>query len=125
MNRRTALAAIFLGSQSLSAQGTKRTLRIPFRSLNSMILLDAVVNGKPSVLVLDTGSRFTSTTQPTKHARIDLAGRTFEKNSIPMNLDTLSKWIGSRVDGLMGQDIFMEFSALRIDYKAGVVELEE
>lgn len=93
-----------------------------------MILLDATVNGKPSVLVLDTGTRFTCTTQAVKHERasIGIAGLTFEKQPVTtVNLDSLSKWAGTRIDGLLGQDILREFSAVRIDYKAQTVTLEE
>lgn len=45
-----------LSAGVVSAQEQRRINRIPFHSINSMILLDATVNGKPAVLLIDTGS---------------------------------------------------------------------
>ena len=42
-----------------------------------------------------------------------------------MDLSEASKHLGTRIDGFVGQDILREFSAVRIDYKAGVVEFEK
>jgi hypothetical protein len=36
-----------------------------------------------------------------------------------------SKRLGTRIDGFLGQDILREFSAVRIDYKGGVIEFEK
>jgi len=36
-----------------------------------------------------------------------------------------SKRIGERVDGFIGQDLLREFSVVRIDYKASVIEFEK
>ena len=40
-----------------SAQEQSRTYRVPFRSVNGMILLDGQLNGTPALLLLDTGAR--------------------------------------------------------------------
>ncbi|HKW34139.1 MAG TPA: hypothetical protein VJN92_14100 [Candidatus Acidoferrum sp.] len=42
-----------------------------------------------------------------------------------MDLSEASKNLGTRIDGFVGQDILREFSAVRIDYKAGLVEFEQ
>jgi len=39
-----------------TAAQTRRTFRIPFRTANGMILVDATVNGHPASLLLDTGA---------------------------------------------------------------------
>ena len=42
-----------------------------------------------------------------------------------MELSDASKRLGTRIDGFIGEDLLEEFSAVRIDYKARLVELEE
>ncbi len=41
-----------------------------------------------------------------------------------MDLSDTSKRIGAQIDGIVGQDILQTFSAVRIDYKAQTVTLE-
>lgn len=48
-----------------------------------------------------------------------------ERPILVMDLSEASKQTGTRIDGFIGQDILREFSALRIDYKAGLVEFEQ
>jgi len=133
-----------------SAQEQHRTFRIPFHSVNGMILLDATVNNKPAVLLLDTGADFTlispqasglstvklralTGTKTTGangdyvKSRVDLrlAERHWiEREILVMDLSDASKRLGTRVDGFVGQDLLQEFSAVRIDFKNHVVELE-
>jgi hypothetical protein len=52
---RSALLFLLLATP-LYAQESPRTFRVPFHSVNGMILLDATVNDKPAVLLLDTGA---------------------------------------------------------------------
>lgn len=42
-----------------------------------------------------------------------------------MNMDATSKRMRTRIEGLLGQDVLWEFSSVRIEYKAGVVEFEQ
>jgi hypothetical protein len=53
------LLALLLFASVASAQEQRRTFRVPFHTVNGMIMLDAEVNGKPAVLLLDTGADFT------------------------------------------------------------------
>jgi len=39
-----------------------------------------------------------------------------------MDLSAASKRTGTRIDGFLGQDVLQEFSAMRIDFKAGALE---
>jgi hypothetical protein len=108
------------------------------------------VNDKPAVLLLDTGADFTLISPEAAgvaaklaalratntvgasgeyvKGRIDL--RLAERHWIDravliMDLSEASKRLGTRIDGFIGQDILREFSAVRIDYKAGLVEFEK
>ena len=127
-----------------------QTFRVPFHSVNGMILLDAQVNGKTAVLLLDTGADFTlispeasglsakldalkatNTTGASGEyvkGRIDL--RLAERHWIDravliMDLTEASKRLGTKIDGFIGQDLLREFSAVRIDYKSAQVEFEK
>jgi hypothetical protein len=42
-----------------------------------------------------------------------------------MDLQEVSRRMGTRIDGFVGQDVLSEFSAVRIDYRNSVVELEQ
>ena len=98
-----------------------------------MILLDGQVNGKPVVLVLDTGA---VRTQVGKRAmmrqedfavlyidlRIDLF-RQRDCRILARDLRPILK--GIPADGILGEDWLRSFRAVRIDYKVGVVEFEK
>jgi len=98
-----------------------------------MILLDGQVNGKPVVLVLDTGA---VRTQVDKRAmmrqedfavlyidlRIDLF-RQRDCRILARDLRPILK--GIPADGILGEDWLRSFRAVRIDYKVGVVEFEK
>lgn len=42
-----------------------------------------------------------------------------------MDLSDASKRMGTQIDGFIGQDVLGEFSAVRIDYRSHVLELEK
>ena len=116
-----------------------------------MILVDATVNGKPAVLLLDTGADFTIispqasglTTVKVRaltankstgangeyvKSRVDLrlAERHWiERDVLCMDLSDASKRMGTRVDGFIGQDVLREFASVRIDYRTKTIELEQ
>lgn len=128
-------------------------VRVPFRSAQSMILVEGKVDGKPVTLLLDTGSL--STIVSTKlyrnlnyplrqlHRNLRSAGvsgesipicldlelgghRWFSQRVSVMNLDELSDILGiPHIDGLLGEDILRQFRYVRIDYHTHVIELEE
>jgi predicted aspartyl protease len=134
-----------------AAQEPPRTFRVPFHIAGGMILLDAKVNDKPAVLLLDTGADFTLVSpQASGLATVKLhalmANRTTGANGeyvkgrvdlhldkrhwiarsiLVMDLSEASKRLGTRIDGFIGADLLEEFSAVRIDYKKHFVELEE
>lgn len=126
-------------------------ITVPFRTAESMILVEARANDNRVTLVLDTGANNTIVSPKAYgdlqfrlrgvhnnesgpglrgdtvrlRANIALANRTWNAQPVyVMNVDELTRRFGTRVDGLLGQDLLREFHAVRISYKARVIELE-
>jgi hypothetical protein len=133
----------------LQAPAQRRIVTLPFRSVNSLILVEASIDGRPVTLLVDTGANKTilnarsigrvqlPVSQPVNHGpgiignalclRVDveIAHRfLFSQPVSVMNLEELSKSFQIPFDGLLGQDILNQFRSVRIDYKAHVIELE-
>ena len=97
-----------------------------------MILLDGQVNGKPVVLVLDTGAVQTQVDRKTmmRHEDfavlyVDLKISTYRHSDYRILATDLRPILkGIPADGILGEDWLRSFRAVRIDYKAGAVELE-
>jgi predicted aspartyl protease len=129
-----------------------RGLRVPFRTVQSMILVEGQVNGNHVTFLLDTGSNNTIVSTKTygdvqfelhriQRSRngpgmagesvrlpveLGLANRIWVGQRVSvMNLDDLKRILGLSFDGLLGQDILRQFRSVRIDYHAHVIELEE
>jgi hypothetical protein len=129
----------------------RKTFAVPFHTVRGMILLDGQLNGKPAVFLLDTGANNSvvdyraagfDTLKPDKlrstggtgaegdcivrEVKLSLEHRSWLNRRVClMDLADVSRRIGTRVDGFIGQDILGTFSAVRIDYKAHTVTLEE
>jgi len=128
-----------------------RGLRVPFRTVESMILIEGKIDEKRITFLLDTGSNHTIVSvkfygnvllalRPAQHDRgsagwmgesirlpvdLSLANHIWAGQCVTMmNLDELQKVLGIHFDGLLGQDILREFRSVRIDYSAHVIELE-
>jgi hypothetical protein len=127
-------------------------VRVPFRTVQSMILVQGSVNGRPVTFLLDTGAdrtiisvkKYGDLEFQLHHVQRSLngPGMTGESVRLPvdltlanrlwvgqrvavMNLEDLQKILGITFDGLLGEDILREFRSIRIDYHAHVIELEE
>lgn len=149
--RRLLLVAVILagGTHALSA----KVLELPFEldSANSVILVRASADGRPVLLVLDTGASQTilagelMRTSPSELARSDfssdgpglrargrytkttleLGGRTWKNRTVvAMSMAEVSQAFGRRIDGLIGQDLLREFGRVTIDFRARTVRLE-
>ncbi len=116
-----------------------------------MILLDGQLNGKPAVFLLDTGAnnsvvdyraagfgdlkldtlRSTGSTGAeggcaVREVKLSLEHRSWLGRRVcVMDLSDTSRRMGTHIDGFVGTDILAAFSAVRIDYKAKIVTLEE
>lgn len=123
---------------------------LPFRSVHSLILLDAKINGNPATLLLDTGANKTIISAKLYgnlqaphmeltskgpgivgnalrlRADLEIAGRfLFSQPVSVMNLDDLPQRVGAQFDGLLGQDILRQFTSVRINYRTHLIELEK
>lgn len=147
--RYLALALLLL--TPLPNRARPNVLRLPFRTAQSMIVVQAMVNGSPVALLLDTGATRTivsarvygnvpfrlRTIERTSHSagivgdsvilpvNLQLANHTWAGQHVAiMNLDGLSQVLGIQFDGLLGQDVLREFRSVRIDYRAHIIDLE-
>jgi hypothetical protein len=152
IHRARATATILIALVLLlppSSSARPETVLLPFRSVHSLILVEAKLNGNPVTLLLDTGANNTildvkaygntllSPIQPVSkgagivgnalRVRVDLeiAHRfLFSQPVSVMNLDGLARQFGTQFDGLLGQDVLRQFRSVRINYKSHVIELE-
>jgi Aspartyl protease len=145
-----ALALLFLTPQALPDKSD--VISVPFRTAQSMILVDARVNDNRATLLVDTGANHTIVSGKAYgnaqfqvrnlhrndrgpgmqgdalrlRANFALANRVWISHPVyVMNVDELSRRFGTPVDGLLGQDVLQEFRSVRINYKARVIELEQ
>jgi hypothetical protein len=114
-------------------------------------LLDGQLNGKPAVFLLDTGAnnsvvdyraagfdglkldalRSTGSAGAegaciVREVKISLEHRSWLNRRVCiMNLSDVSRRMGAPIDGFIGTDMLAEFRAVRIDYKAQTVMLED
>jgi Aspartyl protease len=145
-----ALVSLFLTPPALPDKSD--VVYVPFRTAQSMILVDARVNDNRATLLLDTGANHTIVS-PKAYGNAQFQVRNLHKNdqgpgmqgdamrlranfalanrvwiSHPvyvLNVDELSHRFGTPVDGLLGQDVLQEFRSVRINYKSHVIELEQ
>jgi len=104
-----------------------RTFIVPFHTAKGLILLDVELDGKPAVLMLDTGAqdsfvvKFDYPIAMHEHSDGTL---TFHTRKNPQ--DRLALYYAEpdvHVDGIIGEDLLRCFRSLRIDYKAKTVTL--
>ena len=98
-----------------------------------MILLDAEVNGKAVTLVLDTGAVQTQVdwkvvmrSEDFAVLYVELRIHDYRKSDyriLATDLRLILK--GIPADGILGEDWLRSFRAVRIDYKANVIEFEK
>ena len=136
------LVTIFPVSPLVSAQ----TVTISFRSQEDLVFVNAFVNGHQASLILDTGAVSTfispeaagmsntagigtlrSNSQLAKSVSrnvtlaFDEDGSAFSQTVTVANLNELSKRIGRKCDGILGQDFLRNFRAFTINYKTSTI----
>lgn len=153
MKRRTHLWFLALLAM-LAAQTAAAPLELPFESnpKRGAILLRGKVNGKAATFLLDTGAAYTvlsvealgvshldlqlskfSDSGPGLHGEAVWASATLilgkktwdDRTVVAMNLSSLAKVYGRRIDGIIGQDLLTEYSRVTIDFKRKSIRLEE
>jgi aspartyl protease len=135
----------------MSNRAKPGAVRVPFRTVQSMILIEGKIDEERVTFLLDTGSNHTIVgvrsyggvqfplrrAQPNRSAAVmtgesvrlpvslTLADHIWVGQCVTlMNLDELQQVLGIRFDGLLGQDILREFRSVRIDYTSHVIVLE-
>lgn len=89
------------------------------------MLLQTTVNGKPSVLILDTGSpvSFSSGRVLLLHLKNGMVSFRFDdRNPLSAQYYPPDK---IACDGILRNDVLKQFRSVRIDYRNSVVELEQ
>lgn len=111
------------------AQQSPRTFRVPFHTLDGLILLDVKVNGGSSTMLLDTGANVTLLRHaPSNADTVELEpSRAVTVSAV--DLDKIGVHLAKRdvaqIDGLLGEDFLRYLASVRIDYRARVVEFEK
>ncbi len=120
---------LFLLAGVASAQEQHHIFRIPFQTVNGLLLLDMKLNGKTAVMVLDTGSTETLfrtggviAIELEPGHTTGVAARSMSNLGVSRMVSFGKNFPG--VDGILGEDVLRQFSAVRIDYRNHVVELE-
>ena len=125
--------------------------RIPFRTVQSLIVVEGKVNSNAATFLLDTGAnrtivsakiygsgRFNLQRMPRRNgagfagyslrrpADLELAENVWTAQEVSvMDLDDLKEMLHMDFDALLGQDFLRQFRSVRIDYRAHVIELQE
>jgi gag-polyprotein putative aspartyl protease len=126
--------------------------RIPFRTVQSLIVVEGKVNGNAATFLLDTGAnrtivstkiygngRFNLQRMPRHNggpgfigyslrrpADVELAENIWTAQQVSvMDLEELKQMLHMDFDALLGQDFLRQFRSLRIDYRAHLIELQE
>jgi predicted aspartyl protease len=128
------------------------TVKIPFRNVQSLILVEGKVNGNPATFVLDTGANRTIVStriygnirfylqrlprrvggagfngySSRRPADVELGQNMWTAQQVSvMDLDELKQMLHIDFDALLGQEFLRQFRSVRIDYHAHIIELQE
>jgi hypothetical protein len=128
------------------------TVRIPFRTVQSLIVVEGKLNGNAAIFLLDTGAnrtmvstkiygktRFELQRMPHPQGAAGFAGYSLRRPAdlglgenvwiaqqvSVMDLEELKQMLHMDFDGLLGQDFLRQFRSVRIDYRAHLIELQE
>ena len=139
----TTVLWTFLAGGRVAAQDLELAFEV--EASQAAILVRGLVDGKPVLLILDTGasctilarelvrlapgalasSRFSADGPGLNangrytEANVELAGRLWRNRIVVgMNMDEVSKAYGRRIDGLLGQDLLREFERITIDFRS-------
>jgi len=126
--------AVLLAAVSLSpvSAAPRETFSIPFRDFHGLILVDVKVNGKPAILVLDTGAIQTQVDRKAMGQSADLSVlyvdlqisecRLRDFRILATDLTRILRDI-PHVDGILGEDWLRSFHSVHIDYRRHAIEV--
>jgi len=101
-----------------------QTFRVPFETHSSLIFLRVTLDKQPALLLLDTGSNVSFTFKT--GAGLEMNGDHFRTTEeYPSRVVFRYPEQIKMAAGIVGQDVLRQFKALRIDYKASVIEFEK
>lgn len=148
----TAFALLLaLGTPTHAQSSTRREIAFENSRMFGLVLVRVEVNGRPAVLIVDTGSNHTiissevADVQPRTLDNAVLASKgsgfagtgVFAKTTVRigsitwrdhrivvMDMRDLSKNMGQKIDGLLGMDFFSEFEIVEVDLKHHKLILE-
>jgi predicted aspartyl protease len=139
--------------QLLAFPQSSNPKEIPFENsrMFGLVLVKAEVNGRPAVLIVDTGSNHTIISSeladaPSRNldnvvaaskgsgfagvglftkATLNVATITWRDHKVvAMDMRALSKSLGQKIDGMLGMDFFSEFELVVVDLKNHKLKLE-
>jgi len=120
-------------------------IEVPFETARGLVIVHAVMAGRPGDFLLDTGAEMTLADRRFLGLKVkDAAPRAdgvtaagaanvgdlcisdhcFGKRQVGLvDFEGFSKLLGRRISGTVGQDVLREFDSINIDYKRGIVTL--
>jgi hypothetical protein len=121
-------------------------LPIQRQHVSGMLIVEAVVNGHPVHLIVDTGATVTLLSREALNAaapggsgflsagflarargiEVDLRldSRRWPRRLVGVaDLSQIREVLGANIDGLLGEDVLSEFTSMQIDYKARTLTL--
>jgi hypothetical protein len=152
IGKNSILPALFTSTPVRPRPVSAETYTLHFRTAQSLILIDAAVNGLPAKLLFDTGSTRTILSAEVlglNPAKIEMQpqespyspqGENSLETYISLILDRyelararvlaadltdIRKQLRVRCDGIIGQDLIGTFNSVRIDYAQNIVQLEK
>ena len=134
---------VAVGTTAVSQSGNRREIPFENSRVFGLFLIKVEVNGRPAVLIVDTGSSITAISpefadvalgtvdvaaSPAKgsgftglgvfrRARLKVSSVTWDHRMLVTDTRELSRSLGQRVDGILGIDFFTGFEVVVVDLK--------
>lgn len=122
---RSGLAALASPTDATTNPKTARldrAIKIPFEFVEGLMVCDTPTDRGDLRLVFDTGANATALLGKHKPIEIRIGPKSFHLVPAPLRtsaLDQVNKMLppGKRVDGILGEDVLVQFQRVTVDYK--------